>query len=127
MVLTSLLFSDAMTTPRQSRTAAPVEGDLRPSDLRERWNDRYGPLVAEQLRADRRYTLFRVGPSEFAYTSYEGYVRALKRAWALGFVPEPLPSATGTDILDSAPNLRGVDLDLSDLRRSDVRRPPRFS
>ena len=114
-----------MTTPR--RTTAPMEGDPRPGNLRERWSESYGPLVAEQLRADRRYTLFRVGSSEFAYTSYEGYVRALKRAWALGFVPEPLPSATGTDILDTAPNLRGVDLDLSDLRPSDVRRPSRFS
>ena len=116
-----------MTTAHQSRTPTPTKGELRPSDLRQRWADRYGPLVAEQLRADRRYTLFRIGSSEFAYTSYEGYVRALKRAWALGFVPEPRPSASGADLLDSAPNLQGVDLDLSDLGRSDVRRPSRFS
>jgi hypothetical protein len=87
--------------------------------LRETWIDRYGPLVAEEIEADRRYSLVKFGTLEFAYSTYEGYVRALRQAWDAGFVPEPLGSAKGSRLLDTAPNLVGVDADLSALQASD--------
>jgi hypothetical protein len=95
--------------------------------LHERWIDRYGPVLAEQLQADRRYSLVRLGAVEFAYTTYDGYVRALGQAWSAGFVPQPLGLVEGANLLEVAPNLRGVDADLSELQPSDVERSSRFS
>jgi len=107
---------------------APLGSAKEPVSLREQWTSRYGPLVAEQLRPDRRYTLVRVGSVEFAYTDYDRYLRALGQAWGAGLVPDPLPSTTGTQLLGITPNLRGVDLDLADLSDSDVAPPQsRFS
>jgi hypothetical protein len=95
---------------------------LRGLVQRETWIDRYGPLVADQIDADRRYSLVKVGALEFAYSTYEGYVRALREAWDAGFVPEPLGSAEGSRVLEAAPNLVAVDAELSDLQTSDSSR-----
>jgi hypothetical protein len=94
--------------------------------LRERWIDHYGALVAKQLDADRRYSVLRLGAAEFAYTTYDAYVGALGEAWA-GLVPQPLGAVTGDGLLDVAPNLRGVDADLTNLQGSDVQRTSRSS
>jgi hypothetical protein len=61
------------------------------------------------------YSLVRIGSAEYAYTSYNRYVRALDQAWSAGLVPEPLPSTQGSELLNVARNLRGVDADLHDL------------
>lgn len=45
-------------------------------------------------------------------TSYDRYVAALKHVWSAGLVPEALPSASGSQLLEVAPNLRAVDPDL---------------
>jgi hypothetical protein len=95
--------------------------------LRERWIDHYGEFVAEQLTPECRYSVLRVGLAEFAYTTYDAYVRALGHAWSAGLIPQPLGAITGDRLLDVAPNLRGVDADLTNLRASDVVRPSRFS
>jgi hypothetical protein len=95
--------------------------------LHERWIDRYGPVLAEQLQPDQRYSLVRLGAVEFAYTTYDGYVRALGQAWSAGFVPQPLGLVEGSKLLEVAPNLRALDADLSDLQPSDVERSSRFS
>jgi hypothetical protein len=84
-------------------------------ELRARWIDRYGPYVAAQLEADRRYSLVRVAQTEFAYTTYDLYTRALAQLWDSGLVPEPLPSTKGSELLDVAPNLQAVDLDPDEL------------
>jgi hypothetical protein len=106
---------------------------LRPVDERvdpvhELWLDSYGPVIAAQLDADLRYTLIEVGRSQFAFTDQRHYLRALGRAWDAGFVPKPLPSALGRELPQAAPQLSGVDVDLSDLRPADAepkrRRPP---
>jgi len=95
--------------------------------LRERWIDRYGALVAEQLDPERRYSLFKLGAAEFAYTSYDGYVRALGQAWDAGLTPLPLGTVAGAGLLEAAPDLRGVDADLADIQASQVQRSSRFS
>jgi hypothetical protein len=95
--------------------------------LREHWIDHYGALVAGQLRAECRYSLIRIGAAEFAYTTYDAYVHALGQAWRAGFVPHPLGAVTGDRLLEIAPNLRGVDADLTSLQASDVERSSRFS
>lgn len=97
------------------------------AQLRDLWIACYGGVVAAQLHPDRRYSLIRIGRIEFAYTGYDRYVAALKQVWAAGLVPEPLPSAEGAQLLDVAPNLQGVDSDLSDLRAADTERTSRFS
>jgi hypothetical protein len=91
------------------------------------WAERNEMLLAELLEPSRRYSLFRVGAVEFAYTQHDRYVRALSQVWSAGLVPHPLPSVDGTRLLEAAPNLRAVDADLSGLRASDVERPTRFS
>jgi hypothetical protein len=96
-------------------------------ELRRAWQARYGPLVAEQLDPDCRYSLVRVGSVEYAFTRYESYVRALRHTWDGGLVPEPLPSVGAEALLDIAPNLHAVDPDLAGVRRSDVERRSRFT
>jgi len=102
------------------------ESPVRPASARvsihEQWTQAYGAPVAEQLHPERSYTLIRVGSVEFAYTSYERYLRALGQAWGAGFVPDPLPSACGRDLPTVAPNLLGVDSDLGVLAAADVER-----
>ena len=68
----------------------------------------------EMLRADRRYSIVRIGAAEFAFSDYDLYVSALNLAWAAGYVPDHGPgSVPGSDLPDVAPSLRGVDVDIS--------------
>jgi hypothetical protein len=109
----------------QQRVHSPIEKGKTPVSLQEQWISQYGPLVAEQLRPEARYTLIRIGSAEFASTNADHYRRGLAQAWAAGFVPDPLPTATGRDLVQAAPNLRGVDLDLTDLSEADIASPRR--
>jgi hypothetical protein len=93
--------------------------------LRDRWRAVYGPDVAEALESDTRYSLVRVGEVDYAYTDYDAYVRALGQIWAAGLVADHCTGALGTELLDAAPNLRGVDLDLADMNPADGRAPVR--
>jgi hypothetical protein len=104
-----------MSTPRFHDDLL-TERDHRVVALRERWAARYGPGVAAALEPDRRYSLVRVGDAEYAFTSYDAYVRALGDVWTSELVPEPLPSAIGSQLLEVAPNLQAVDPQLGDLR-----------
>jgi hypothetical protein len=82
-------------------------------------NRRFSRALPE-VQADRRYALFRVAGTPFAYSEYEAYVRALDQVWSVGLVPEPLPSALGSELGRVAPGLGGVDRDLADLRPGDL-------
>jgi hypothetical protein len=117
----------ATMTASHSHDDAASAGDPRHGELRSQWRASYGQLVAEQLNADRRYSLVRAGAVEYAFTNYESYVRALHHIWRAGLVPESLRSVRGDALLDVAPNLQAVDPDLADLRRSDVERRSRFA
>jgi hypothetical protein len=97
----------------------------REDDLRALWADLYGPQIAGQLRPDHRYSLIKVGAAEFAYSDYGTYLRALGQAWDAGFVPDPLPSALGRELPEMAPNLKGLDTDLSDFEPGDFEPPAR--
>ena len=90
--------------------------------LRDQWTNRYGPLRAERIEAERRYSLVDVGGLEFAYSAYEGYTRALRAAWDAGYVPRPKGSALGSQLRETAPNLVGVDAELSQLQTLDSSR-----
>lgn len=83
----------------------------------------YGQLLASQLEPSRRYSIVRIGMAEFAYTRYNQLVEALGQAWALGFVPESRPSVLGRDLPDAAPELRGIDVDLTRLEPGDFVTP----
>jgi hypothetical protein len=111
-----------MTTPHPHHQP-PTGGDRAIDGLRRRWIDRYGGLVAGQLEPARRYSLVRVGSAEYAYTNYNRYIEALGRAWSAGLVPEPLPSTLGSELLEVAPNLKGVDADIDDPQATDLERP----
>jgi hypothetical protein len=100
----------------------------RPLDLHQEWAELFGLGVAEQLTPDRRYSLIRIGVADFAFSDTDHYLRALGQAWDAGLVPDPRPSALGSELGEAAPNLLGVDCDLGELTRSDVEPPPgRFS
>lgn len=99
---------------RQPDDHDPPATDQPAAPLRERWVARYGVEVAGRLEPDRRYSLVRVGDAEYAFTSYDRYVAALKHAWRAGLVPETLPSASGSRLLEVAPNLRAIDPDLDE-------------
>jgi hypothetical protein len=73
-----------------------------------------------------RYSVVRVGEADFAFSDHDRFVAALGYVWDAGLVPEPRPSVTHPE-LRTMPNLRGVDVDLADLVRSDVERDKRFS
>jgi hypothetical protein len=105
-----------MSSP-QPRKPDHLGSDARVTQLRERWIARYGAGIAAQLEPDRRYSLVKVGAAEYAFTSYERYVAALKHVWSAELVPEPLPSVVGSELLEVAPNLRAVDPDLDDRSR----------
>ena len=92
----------------------------RLDELRGEWAEIYGELVAAQLEPDRRYTLLRLGAAEFAYTTFEHYLRALGQGWAAGLVPEPLPTAEGRRLAQVAPRLRGVDTDLASIDPAEI-------
>jgi hypothetical protein len=96
-----------------------------PATVYERWIELYGELVAAQLKADRRYTLIRLGSADFAFTDTDCYLRALGQAWDAGLVPQPRPNTLGSRLPEVAPNLQGIDLDLGDLTASDVEPTPR--
>jgi len=72
-------------------------------------------VLGVQLEADRYYSLVRVGAEEYAVTSYERYVAALKHTWSEGLVAEPRPGVVGSELLEAAPDLRAVDPDLDSL------------
>ena len=72
------------------------------------------------LDPDRRYSLIEVAGALFAYTDFGHYLRGLGQAWRCGFVPKPLPSALGRELLELPARLRGVDADLSRLELSDL-------
>lgn len=93
--------------------------------LHDAWTTFDGPLVGVQVRPERRYSVVRLGSADYAYTSYERYVRALGQGWDAGIVPEPPRSARGDELPNVAPNLRGVDVDPGDL--SAGRETGRFS
>jgi hypothetical protein len=95
--------------------------------LNERWIDQYGQALAERLEPERRYSVLRVGTAEFAYTTYDRYVRALDQVWGAGLVPEALGLVEGSSLLEVVPNLRDIDADLGGLQASDVERSSRFS
>jgi|Tabmets5t2r1_1033131.scaffolds.fasta_scaffold89970_2 hypothetical protein len=93
----------------------------------ERWIGQYGRALAERLEPERRYSLLRVGAAEFAYTTYDRYLRALNQVWSAGLVPEPLGLVKGSSLLEVVPNLRDIDADLGALHASDVERSSGFS
>ena len=93
----------------------------------QRWIDHYGPVLAGQLDPGHRYSVVKVGIAEFAYTSYDGCVRALQQIWSAGLMPQSLRSVASSKLLEIAPNLRALDADLSGLQASDVERSSRFS
>jgi hypothetical protein len=108
-----------MSTP-QPHNPDPIGSDPRLARLREGWIARYGPDVAARLEPDRRYSLVKVGAAEYAFTTYDRYVAALKRVWSAEQVPEPRPSALGSELIEVAPNLRAIDPDLDDLPAAGV-------
>jgi hypothetical protein len=81
----------------------------------QRWQQAGYPLeVVERLRWDRRYSIIRIGESDFAFSGYDGYIAALSAAWEAGFVPHHGPSRVrGIDLPEVASSLRGVDIDLT--------------
>jgi hypothetical protein len=104
-----------MTISRQSHDHDPPGSGPEAAPLRERWAATYGAEIARGLEPDRRYSLVRAGDAEYAFTSYDRYVAALKHAWKAGLVPEALPSAHGSQLLEVAPNLRALDPELDEL------------
>ena len=100
---------------------------MRKAMLDERWIDQYGQALAGRLEPERRYSLIRVGAAEFAYTTYDRYVRALDQVWSAGLVPESLGLVEGSRLLEVVPNLRDIDADLGEVQASDVERSSRFS
>ena len=88
----------------------PNDGDRELAELRARWIDRYGPLVAMQLEPDHRYSLMMVSGAEYAFTDYVRYVRALRRVWISGRSPSrwgPSPASTcSTSLPTCGPSIR---------------------
>lgn len=86
----------------------------RRQEAEERWREVYETEIVEKLRWDRRYSIVRIGGSEFAFSDHDRYVAALRAAWAAGLVPDHGPGRVlGSDLPDVAPSLRGVDVDIS--------------
>lgn len=90
-------------------------------EARERWrNAGYPPQVIESLRWDRRYSLIRIGGSDFAFSRPALYVAALRTAWAAGFAPDQGPgSILGIDLPEVTSCLRGVDVEVNSSARSN--------
>jgi hypothetical protein len=93
-------------------------GSLGPVSVEERRFHSPG-----QIEAERYYSLVRVESVEFAYADHDLFIEALGQVWDAGLVPEPLPSVAGVRLREAAPNLAGIDVDLSDLRPDDVSPP----
>ena len=81
---------------------------------RARLTGAYGAFLARQIEPDRSYSLIRLAESDFAYTHYCQYTRALGDLWAAGLVPETGAPVAGRALPGAAPRLRGVDSDLAD-------------
>jgi hypothetical protein len=112
----------------QAPVTSGVEARPQPVHVRK-WLELYDPLVVEQLKPEERYSIVRVGGVQYAFTSYEAHVRALHQVWAAGLIPSSGPAAVrGADLPDFAPELKGVDVDLTDIQSADVgQRRRRFS
>jgi hypothetical protein len=114
-----------MMVHRQSDDAGhfedgPGERGARPE---ERWRAIYDPEVAEMLHVNCRYSIVRLGSTEFAFSDYGLYVSALKLAWAAGFIPDHGPSSVpGADLPEVAPSLRGADVDITSHLSADLER-----
>jgi hypothetical protein len=102
-----------MTPPRKENRRFGEERKRLAAE--ERWREAgYDPEVVERLRWDRRYSVFWIGESAYAFSDHDGYVAALAAAWSAGFVPRHGPSfVRGIDLPEVAPSLRGVDIDLT--------------
>jgi hypothetical protein len=114
--------SEAMTTRSPHLIRSRRGKNAVAARVQKHWDTTYGPLLASQLEVGRRYSIVKVGSAEFAYTRYDQFADALARAWDLGLIPEPRPSALGSDLPGAAPRLRGVDADLGGLDRSEFTR-----
>ena len=102
--------------------------EAQPETQDARWREAYGDAIASKLDRRGHYTLVSVGPVQFAFTSYDVLVRALAHAWDAGHVPTCGPGGVAaSELLERAPDLRGVDTDLGDLRPSDLERSSRFA
>jgi hypothetical protein len=85
---------------------------MRIEEAHRRLREIYGAEIASRVRPDVRYSIIRIGESEFAFSDYDGYVAALRAAWAAGLVPDHGPSSVlGIDLPAVAPGLRDVDPD----------------
>ena len=86
----------------------------RRHEAEERWRETYPPEIIEKLRWDQRYSILRIGESEFAFSDHDRYVAALRAAWDAGLAPDHGPgSVRASDLPDVAPSLRGVDVDIT--------------
>jgi hypothetical protein len=99
------------------------EHQVRPRDVRKRWVDSYGPVLAARLEPDRRYALLTIDSADFAYTDSGVYLRVIGQAWEAGYDPLPRPSALGSELPDLAPDLRGIDCSLIKLRQATLKAP----
>ncbi len=85
-------------------------------EAEQQWRQIYDPEVVERLRWDRQYWLVRIGGSEFAFSSFDGYVAALKDVWAAGLIPDHAPGPVrGIDLPAAAPRLSAIDDELTPL------------
>jgi hypothetical protein len=113
-----------MTDPPQPPDL-PRFGDERERrrEASERWREAgYPSQVVEKLDWKRRYSIIRIGASEFAFSRHDAYVAGLQAAWAARIVPEHGPSSImGIDLPEVARSLRGVDIDLSSTDQSEPR------
>jgi hypothetical protein len=83
------------------------------STPRDRWFETYGPILAERLQANLRYSLVPLADGDLAaYSQYQPCLRALAHLWEAGSVPGKLVSVRGEQLPDAAPDLRAVDLDV---------------
>jgi hypothetical protein len=121
----SIVPEDPMSRSRRPNERSRRFGEerRRAAEAEKRWRQSYEPEIVEQLRWDQRYWIVRVGALEFAFTSYDGYVDALKKVWGAGLVPgHGATSVRGTELPAAAPALCAVDDDILShiaLRRGD--------
>ena len=108
-VATALLEMTGFRPPRRFG-----EERRRLHEAQERWQKAgYAAEVIDKLEWDKRYSIIELGESQYAFSTYEGYVEALRAAWEAGLVPDHGPGAVqGVDLPDVAPRLRSVDVEL---------------
>jgi hypothetical protein len=111
-----------MSNSRQGKDPPDSPGEQRRIDEAvRRLREAYGPEIAARLRPDGRYSIVRIGDSEYAFSDYDAYVAALRAAWTAGLVPDHGPGQVlGTDLPEVAPGLNGVDPDLASTGSPDV-------